>query len=49
MAISPNDSEGCVVSARLDYVRLEGAPNQYNSHSNDSISAQYGGHFVGEE
>lgn len=49
MAISPNDSEGCVVSARLDYVRLEGAPDQYNSHSNDSVSAQYGKHFRGEE
>jgi len=49
MAISENDSEGCVVCTRLDYVRLEGAPDQYNSHSNDSISAQYGAYFNGEE
>ena len=49
MAIAESDSESCIVSTRLDYVRLEGAPNQYNSHTNDSTAAQYGAYFKGEE
>lgn len=49
IAAATNDATGCVVSARLDFQRLEGTLDNYNSYSNDSISAQYGGLFRGCE
>ena len=42
IACAPNDTEGCIVAARLDFQKLENTLDNYNSYSNDAISAQYG-------
>lgn len=49
IAVSPDDTNGCVVSARLDLQRLEGTLDNYSSHSNETISTQYGKSFQGDE
>lgn len=49
IASAPDDSSGCVVSARLDLQKLESTPDNYSSHSNEAISVQYGEWFKGEE
>ncbi len=42
IAEAPEDGKGHVISARLDFQRLQDSLDSYNSQSNDTLSAQYG-------
>lgn len=42
IAEAPEDGKGHVISARLDFQRLQEALDNYNSQSNDMISVKYG-------